>query len=207
MPQFFDWACDIVNSKDSNTFARQGALAAVAMIIKHGKREDLLPHADRLLRWIVNTDYKDIPGSHIPKLGFKIVQRIGLVFLRPHLAPWRYQRGTRVLTSNLSAGDGKKKIPPKIEIETEENDIEVPEQIEDVIDELMQGLKSSDGVVRWSAAKGIGRVTGRLPQDMADDVLGSVLELFNLRESDGAWHGGCLTLAELGKYCIILIYL
>lgn len=52
---------------------------------------------------------------------------------------------------------------------------------------------------RWSAAKGIGRITGRLPKELADDVVTSVLELFSLRESDSAWHGGCLALAELGK--------
>lgn len=36
--------------------------------------------------------------------------------------------------------------------------------------------------------------------DLADDVLGFVLNLFSGRESDSAWHGGCLALAELGKY-------
>lgn len=51
---------------------------------------------------------------------------------------------------------------------------------------------------RWSAAKGIGRITARLPMDLADDVLGFVLNLFSGRESDSAWHGGCLALAELG---------
>lgn len=126
----------------------------------------------------------------------------GLVFLRPHLAPWRYQRGNRILTANLSAGDGSKQ-KSEIPIETDDDEIEVAEEIEDVIDELMQGLRGTDGIVRWSAAKGIGRVTGRLPEDMADDVVGSVLELFNPREGDGAWHGGCLTLAELGKSLFI----
>lgn len=52
---------------------------------------------------------------------------------------------------------------------------------------------------RWSAAKGVGRVTGRLPKELADEVVGSVLELFSPRESDGAWHGACLALAELGE--------
>lgn len=52
---------------------------------------------------------------------------------------------------------------------------------------------------RWSAAKGVGRITSRLPKELADEVVGSVLELFNPREGDGAWHGGCLALAELGK--------
>lgn len=57
-------------------------------------------------------------------------------------------------------------------------------------------------VFRWSAAKGVGRITGRLPKDLADEVVGSVLEIFTRRERDSAWHGGCLALAELGK-CIL----
>lgn len=52
---------------------------------------------------------------------------------------------------------------------------------------------------RWSAAKGVGRVTGRLPREFGDEVVGAILELFSIRESDNAWHGGCLALAELGK--------
>ena len=46
----------------------------------------------------------------------------------------------------------------------------MPESMEEVIEELLVGLKDKDTVVRWSAAKGIGRVTGRLPQDLADEV-------------------------------------
>lgn len=57
---------------------------------------------------------------------------------------------------------------------------------------------------RWSSAKGIGRITGRLPKEFADEVVGSILELFSPRESDGAWHGGCLALAELGRRGLLL---
>lgn len=38
----------------------------------------------------------------------------------------------------------------------------------------------------------IGRVTGRLPMELADEVVGSVLQLFTLLETEGAWHGGKL---------------
>jgi hypothetical protein len=54
--------------------------------------------------------------------------------------------------------------------------------------------------VRWSAAKGVGRVTGRLPHVLADDVVGSVLDLFSDAESDAGWHGGCLALVSLDYY-------
>jgi hypothetical protein len=54
------------------------------------------------------------------------------------------------------------------------------------------------------AILGIGRVTGRLPKDLADDVVDSLLEIFSIRETDGAWHGGCLALAELGRRGLLL---
>ena len=60
-------------------------------------------------------------------------------------------------------------------------------------------LSFSPFILRWSAAKGIGRVTGRLPREFGDEVVGAILEMFSSRESDKAWHGGCLALAELGE--------
>ncbi|MCQ8115586.1 hypothetical protein NP565_23740, partial [Vibrio parahaemolyticus] len=78
-----------------------------------------------------------------------------------------------------------------------DEDYDVPEGVETVIEQLLVGLKDKDTVVRWSAAKGIGRMAGRLPRELADDVVGSVLDCFSFQETDKAWHGGCLALAEL----------
>ena len=37
----------------------------------------------------------------VRKLAVKLVQRLGLVFLPPRIAPWRYQRGFRSLLAGL----------------------------------------------------------------------------------------------------------
>jgi hypothetical protein len=58
--------------------------------------------------------------------------------------------------------------------------------------------------VRWSAAKGIGRITMRLPELFGDDVIAAVLELFSDPDDDSAWHGGCLALAELSRRGLLL---
>ncbi len=57
--------------------AQCGALAALAAILKHGSREDMIPHASELLQWLLSSNYrkKDIPL--IRQLGMKVVQRIG----------------------------------------------------------------------------------------------------------------------------------
>jgi hypothetical protein len=45
-----------------------------------------------------------------------------------------------------------------------EEEVEVPEELEDIIDRLLTGLKDRDTVIRWSCAKGIGRVAKLLPK-------------------------------------------
>ena len=68
----------------------------------------------------------------------------------------------------------------------------MPESMEEVIEELLVGLKDKDTVVRWSAAKGIGRVTGRLPQDLADEVLLHHSESLSLAPSPPIYSVRCL---------------
>jgi hypothetical protein len=42
------------------------------------------------------------------------------------------------------------------------------EQLEFIIQYLLDALKDDENVVRWTAAKGIGRITMRLSKDFAD---------------------------------------
>lgn len=79
---------------------------------------------------------------------------LGLTFLPPRVATWRYKRGNRSLAANLSAGDGGsttvtvKANQSDAQEEIDEH-IDVPDDIEEVIDQLIQGLRCGDGVVRY----------------------------------------------------------
>lgn len=65
---------------DSPSFVQCGSLAAVASILKHGKREDLLPHAQLLLKWILASKYRENQNTLVRKFGVKVVQRIGKIY-------------------------------------------------------------------------------------------------------------------------------
>ena len=63
-------------------------------------------------------------------------------------------------------------LPPRAEQapegREEDEGVEVPEELEDIVDALLCGLRDRDTVVRWSAAKGIGRITERLPHELGE---------------------------------------
>ncbi|KAH7616573.1 hypothetical protein Ndes2526B_g08661 [Nannochloris sp. 'desiccata'] len=79
------------------------------------------------------------------------------------------------------------------------------EAVETAIESMLSALGDRDTVVRWSAAKGLGRLTGRLPRELGDEVVASVLNSFiSPVASDSVWHGGCLALAELTRRGLLL---
>lgn len=104
LPKYLEW---IIESNEPVQF---GTLAAISNILKHGKREDLLIHAPKLLTWLISCDFKSGNDFLRNKFFVKIIQRLGLVFLKPRLAKWRYQRGSRSLTAKLAAQSTKDDI-------------------------------------------------------------------------------------------------
>lgn len=77
MGAFFDWACELHSNLQEEESIHYGVLAAVAAVLKHGKRDDLLPFAPKLLEWVTNQNYKQHKAMLVRKYGVKIVQRIG----------------------------------------------------------------------------------------------------------------------------------
>ncbi|XP_072939375.1 tubulin-specific chaperone D [Epargyreus clarus] len=199
MGAFFDWACELHSNLQEEETIYYGVLAAVAAVLKHGKRDDLLPFAPKLLDWVTKQNYQQHKAMLVRKYGVKIVQRIGLTFLRPRVATWRYTRGSRSLAATLGGTAAAGDTEPAVTCLPDDDDQDIPQEVEDVVELLLCSLRDDDTVVRWSAAKGVGRIGARLPALAAADVCESVLTLFAEHERDTAWHGGCMALAELAR--------
>ena len=54
-------------------------------------RQELLDKIPLIFKSLSNVNNSSVTHR---KLYTKVLQRIGLIFLKPKIAPWRYQRGT-----------------------------------------------------------------------------------------------------------------
>ncbi|XP_037090362.1 tubulin-specific chaperone D-like [Pollicipes pollicipes] len=205
LPRLVDWTLTTCETASAPLCSLLGALGCLAAVFKHGKRADLLPMAPNVLRRLLASGRLQHNTTQVRKLTFKSVQRVGLTFLPARVASWRYDRGQRSLLVSFQQGVPAEPVPapapapaPAVGPEPE-HDYDVPEDIDEVLEAVLQGLRDRDTVVRWSAAKGVGRITNRLPKTLADEVLDTLMDLFTLRDNMAAWHGGCLALAELGR--------
>lgn len=72
LPAYFDWVM-----KCDHAEVKFGQLAALSSILKHGKREDLLPHSTGLLKWLIGCDFKATSDFLKNKYFIKIIQRLG----------------------------------------------------------------------------------------------------------------------------------
>ena len=214
--RFTDWANEQLaglaggSSDSQDLYLICGVFAALAGLFKSGERgqlrNDVVP---RVFNSVVET-VEGATSTTQRMLAVKLVQRMGLTYLEPRNQQWRYTRSLASLEKNLTGSDSS--APPAVGVGIggvsadveEDDDFDVPEEVEEVIHVLLTHLKDSNTVVRWSAAKGIGRITGRLPLALADEVLSAVLELLSAAERDAAWHGACLALAELCRRGLIL---
>ena len=143
----------------------------------------------------------------------KLIQRIALIYLKPKPASWRYRCGVRSLEENLKlAGieESSKDEPQKEGSEDENEEIiivddKISSLINKILDSLLIGIRDKENAVRSSAAKGLGRIAARLPQNEADELISRIFESnFIYGASAGHWHGGAMAIAELSQRGCIL---
>jgi hypothetical protein len=219
----------VAASEDS--FVAVGATRSMAAIFKIGRRDVLKPFRESALKASQAVFDAKTPlasssfGSRTTtsnaltrQLACKLSARVALTLLAPKVVSWRYARGSRNLAENLlnneNANTKEEESVDIVDDNTDDNgfaaDDETDEasldQLEKAIDLLLEALKDTDTIVRWSAAKGIGRICQRLPKQFADDVVENLLfSCFKATESESTWHGACLALAELSRRGVLLV--
>lgn len=194
-----------------------GVLLAVAKTMKMAQRREVVRYAEALIEHIVEDLWDPIQAyieerggvggdTLVLKLSVKVVQRLILSMLKKRSAMWKYQKSSVAsLAVNLGSSDtatsGRKAVDDDLEDEMEADDEEIDGDdsvLELGLGLLLEALSHKDTVVRWSAAKGIGRVCDRLPPKMASEVVMAVFDLLADDEfNDSVWHGAMLAIAEL----------
>ncbi|OQR77403.1 tubulin-specific chaperone D-like [Tropilaelaps mercedesae] len=194
MRPYLDWveAELSVNRKPTEEFVRAAILLSVCSIFKTAKREVLQYHSSAALNIALRCANSEQEFER--KLALKLLQRIGLCQLSPSLAPWRYLMKKRGLLGRQPKTDNTENC----------DETEVPDVIEQIVDSLLTGLGDRVLIVRWSAAKGIGRLASRLPKNFAIEVSDSVFTLFEEKDRESLWQGGCMALAEFGRRGVLL---
>ena len=170
---------------------------------------------------LIPTFLQMAPGAPalLRKWIVKWLTRMACANLPQPVCSWRYNRGgRRSLLDNLQQqqqqqqqqqdqkyNDNDDTIAEEEEEEEELWWVPAKEQ-EDIMGHLVSlSLQDSATAVRWSAAKGIGRLTERLPQLCADDVVDALLgQTQRNPEKDTTWHGTCLALGELARRGLLL---
>ncbi|KAI8340643.1 tubulin folding cofactor D C terminal-domain-containing protein [Chlamydoabsidia padenii] len=220
---YVEWSKETLKN-GADVFETAGILSSLCILYRLAPRKILLPTLDDSILPLLSMPFflQYDNNSLIRKLRMKLTQRIGLCYLKPKLASWRYQRGSRSLRNNLEQKeDTSTNQHDQSSYSTtngDDDDEDISENLEIIIDLLLNGLRDKDTIVRWSAAKGMGRISQRLPQELAEDVIGSLLELFEENTfkatqgghldltavSDHTWHGASLAVAELARRGLLL---
>ena len=96
------WHTDVLS-----VFRVTGILTALCLVLQSVQRVKFLPLVGRILKLGV-THFRECPSlsrenqnALFRKLCMKLIQRCGLVLLKPVNASWRYKRGLRSLEQNL----------------------------------------------------------------------------------------------------------
>lgn len=194
-----------------------GQLKTMAYMFKYLPRAEMKSRCQQILDVAIKLDIEQINRELVIHLLIKLIQRSGLALLPNRLATWHYKRGSRILgqvdKSWVNDGIALNK-PAKGQVAKEDDgeyinnteEVSAAEYLESILGVLFVAAQNSQTKIRWSAAKGIARLGSRLSRERASAVTDMVLEnFFNQTSSEFAWHGGCLTLAEMSRHGLIIV--
>ena len=195
------------NKENGNIFRMLGMCLSLCEIFKNGLPNDLEEFIGPIVEKLLTFDFpENIKSSGVWRKTFtKLIQRVVLVMLKPRPQTWRYKIKIRTALEKQDTNNTTEEEKNEIKEEKDELDYEINfEYLESIIDFLINNLSDKEYIVRWSAAKGLGRLCERLTKSMVEEIFGNLFELLKDLENEYAWNGTCLCIAELCKRGMIL---
>ncbi|KAG1872410.1 tubulin folding cofactor D C terminal-domain-containing protein [Suillus subalutaceus] len=202
-PQFFsfvEWSITVFRSSD--IILSIGVLQVLCELVKSGSSEQLQAFTQQFLEITDTLEQSTTLASNtlVRKYRTKLLSRVALRLMPPNAS--RSKLTFRSLDGNIKNETGHGNV---------DEDVDVPEEIDTILESLFKSLQDKDTVVRWSAAKGIARLSERLPSDFSSQVFETILGLFSIHSIAGAsvydtpaiaeatWHGASLASAEMAR--------
>lgn len=202
---FLDSSAKALASEASNSFQATGILQALCQVVKTAEpgfiAEHFAPIQAIAESYAAPTSSLERNGL-VAKFRTKLTGRLAMKLLRPRAR--RRANKLHVLGAGAEAAIRT--------VDDEEDESDVPEEIESFISVLIEALQHNDTVVRYSAAKGLARVCDRLPTSFLDQVVEAIISLFQINipnldagtldlsaVSEHTWQGTCMALAELAR--------
>lgn len=223
MERFVDWAIQEISiGKDDQlkSFFVTGLFSALDHIFKLLAREELMKVVEVVYKALFKTDFNCFANSigTVRHNRTKLAQRMALTILRPKVCTWMHRRTKKSLLDNFKGKldttlvqtnvalfnikTEKKEEKHKEEDEGLDDDVDL-DILEDLIGFIFDSLKDKETVIRWTAAKSIGRITQRLDLDLANDIVNEIIDTF-LHAGENEWHGGLMALGELSRRGLLL---
>ena len=193
--------------ENGNIFKMLGICLSLCELFKNGLPKDMEGFVSPIVEKLLNYEFpENIKSSGVWRKSFtKLIQRVALVMLKPRPQAWRYKIKIRNALEKQNENNNTKEIENESIQDNDELDYEINfEYLESIIDFLINNLSDKEYIVRWSAAKGLGRLCERLTKSMVEEIFGNLFELLKDLENEYAWNGTCLCIAELCKRGMIL---
>ncbi|KAL4080682.1 armadillo-type protein [Scleroderma citrinum] len=203
---FLRWSSSVMQSGD--IFLSLAVLQVLCEVVKSGAPEETRAVANDLTEMleVISNSEALMGNTLIRKYRTKLLSRVGLRMIPPRPTFSRLK---------MRALDNSRDEDASQDCDDNNDEIDIPEELEGILDALLKAVQDRDTIVRWSAAKGIGRLSERLPGEFSSQVLENVLHLFSIHTIAGAsiydlpsiaeatWHGACLTSAEMARRALV----
>ncbi|KAG2129100.1 TBCD protein [Suillus clintonianus] len=199
---FVEWSITVFRSSD--IILSIGVLQVLCELVKSSSSEHLQAFTQQFLEITDTLEQSTTLASNtlVRKYRTKLLSRVALRLIPPKVS--KSKLTFRSLDGNIINETENGNLD-------DDEDIDVPEEIDTILESLFKSLQDKDTVVRWSAAKGIARLSERLPSDFSSQVLETILGLFSIHSVAGAsvydtpaiakatWHGASLASAEMAR--------